>query len=78
MTGNGHVVRTFCAHGGRQSWRVLLSCAQLQTPPTRARALLLSLGMTTTTHDSVKPILSLTAVAFLTATLLALLALMVG
>lgn len=34
--------------------------------------------MTTTTHDSVKPVLSLTAIAFLTATLLALLALAIG
>jgi hypothetical protein len=37
-----------------------------------------SMGMTTTTHDSVKPILSLSTIAFLTAAILALLALAIG
>lgn len=59
-----------------QSWRLLLHLTPAAGTATRAQTLLATEGMTT--HDSVKPVLSLTAIAFLTATLLALVALALG
>jgi hypothetical protein len=73
-------VRSFCVQRDLrpQSWRVF---AAPPPGPARRKAgteVAPLEGMTTTTHESVKPILSLTAIAFLTATVLALVALALG